>query len=106
MNLLCLFNQIAEKASKIYRRLESLNRKIRRLTRRVESLEIQLQSGLIIMPAFFDYFRNRTGQNVQVSTMFVMLEGEVVSTADDGVQLRESTGDIVLIPFAKITSVQ
>lgn len=106
MNLLHLATQIAANVRKIYNRVESLNRKIRRLSRRVRSLENQLQSGLTNMPGFTEYFSNRTGQTVQVHTMFVTLEGVVVSTADDGVQLREASGDLVLIPFAKITSVQ
>lgn len=95
MNLLSLAIQIAAKLKKVCSKVESLNRKVRRLRRRVESLENQLLTGLTVI-----------GQNVQVNTMFVTIEGVVVSVADDGVQLREASEDIVLIPFAKITSVQ
>lgn len=85
--------------------VDVLSIQTRQLTDRVESLEYQTLTGCIIIPEFIDYFGNRTGQKVQVSTMFVTLEGIVISTSDDGVQLREPSGDIVLIPFSKMTYV-
>lgn len=106
MNLLSLAFQITLKLKKIYLKVESLSREIRRLTQRLNSLENQLVSGLTVIPEFTKYFTNRIGQNVQIQTMLITLQGEVVSVADDGVQIRETSGDIVLIPFAKITSIQ
>lgn len=106
MNLLCIAAQIAARVTEIYNQVESNNRNIIKLSRRVDSLENQLQTGLTIIPEFSNFFNDRIGQNVQISMMFYKIEGVVVSTADDGVQIREASGDIVLIPFSKITSVQ
>ncbi|MGM1045323.1 hypothetical protein SAMN05661091_1976 [Paenibacillus uliginis N3/975] len=98
---MCFFTR----AKKLTRQVEVLSLQTELLTDRVQSLENQLLTGLTIIPSFIDFFGNRTSQRVRVSTMFVTLEGIVIATADDGVQLREPSGDLVLIPFSKINSV-
>ncbi|ANY75441.1 MULTISPECIES: hypothetical protein [Paenibacillus] len=98
--------RLAAKVKALSRQVELLSRQTEHLTERVESLEDQVRTGLIIIPELIEYFGARIGQRVRVGTTFVTLEGVVLATADDGVQLREASGDLVLIPFTNITSVQ
>jgi len=98
--------RLAAKVKALSRQVEHLSRQTEHLTERVESLEDQVRTGLIINPELIEYFVSRTGQKVRVGTTFVTLEGVVLATAEDAVQLREPSGDLVLIPFTNITSVQ
>ncbi|GAB6931542.1 hypothetical protein JCM10914A_55250 [Paenibacillus sp. JCM 10914] len=106
---MCCFlfgRKLAAKVRTLSRQVELLSQQTGELTERVESLESQVISGLPVIPELIHYFEVRTGQQVRVSTTFVTLEGVVLATADDGVQLREASGDLVLIPFSNITYVQ
>ncbi|ANA83207.1 hypothetical protein PVOR_22974 [Paenibacillus vortex V453] len=106
---MCCFlfcRRLAARVKMLTRQVEFLSQQTGQLTERVESLESQVLTGLTIIPELIHYFEVRTGQQVRVSTTFVTLEGVVLATAEDGVQLREASGDLVLIPFANITSVQ
>ncbi|MEK3734523.1 MULTISPECIES: hypothetical protein [Paenibacillus] len=98
--------RLLSRIKSLSRQVELLSSQTGDLTQRVEQLESQLRTGLILNPELTRFFEVRTGQQVRVNTTFVTLEGIVLATAEDGVQLRESSGDIVLIPFASITSVQ
>lgn len=106
---MCCFlfcRRLARRVKMLTRQVELLSQETSQLTERVESLESQVLTGLTINPELTQFFEVRTGQKVRVSTTFVTLEGVVLATAEDGVQLREASGDLVLIPFANITSVQ
>lgn len=106
---MCCFlfcRRFGRRLKELTRQVESLSQQTELLTEQVESLENQLLTGLTINPELTQYFEVRTGQRVRVSTTFVTLEGVVLATAEDGVQLREDSGDLVLIPFSNITSVQ
>jgi len=106
---MCCFlfcRRFGRRLKELTRQVESLSQQTELLTETVESLENQLLTGLTINPELTQYFEVRTGQRVRVSTTFVTLEGIVLATAEDGVQLREDSGDLVLIPFSNITSVQ
>ncbi|WP_106766106.1 hypothetical protein [Paenibacillus faecalis] len=96
--------RLAAKVKKLIREVDLLRRQTETLTDRVESIDNQVLTGQTIVPALIDYFGNRTIQKVQVSTTFVTLEGIVIATAEDGVQIREQSGNLVLIPFSKITA--
>lgn len=98
--------RLAAKVKALTRKVEHLSRQTEHLTERVESLENQIRTGLVAIPELIGYFAARTGRKVRVGTTFVTLEGVVLATAVDGVQLREASGDLVLIPFTNITSVQ
>ncbi|WP_339324773.1 hypothetical protein [Paenibacillus sp. FSL W8-0194] len=98
--------RLAAKVKALTRKVEHLSRQTEHLTERVESLEAQIRTGLVAIPELIRYFEARTGRKVRVGTTFVTLEGVVLATAEDGVQLREASGDLVLIPFTNITSVQ
>lgn len=98
--------RLVSRIKSLTRQVELLSRQIGDLTQRVELLENQIRTGLILNPELTRYFEVRTGQQVRVNTTFVTLEGIILATAQDGVQLRESSGDILLIPFSSITSVQ
>lgn len=106
---MCCFlfcRRLARRVKMLTRQVELLSQETSQLTERVESLESQVLTGLTINPELTQFFEVRTGQKVRVSTTFVTLEGVVLATAEDGAQLREVSGDLVLIPFANITSVQ
>ncbi|GIO96275.1 hypothetical protein J14TS5_13610 [Paenibacillus lautus] len=106
---MCCFlfcRRLARRVQTLTRQVELLSQETSQLTERVESLESQVLTGLTINPELTQFFEVRTGQQVRVSTTFVTLEGVVLANAEDGVQLREASGDLVLIPFANITSVQ
>lgn len=100
------FRELVGRVIKLSRQVEFLRQQTGELSKRVESLESQLLTGLTVNPELLQYFQARIGQQVRVNTTFVTLEGVVLAVAEDGVQLREASGDLVLIPFANITSVQ
>lgn len=98
--------RLAAKVKALSSQIGLLSQQTGQLSERVELLEDQVKTGFIIIPELVEYFEVRTGREVRVNTTFATLEGVVLATAEDGVQLREPSGDLVLIPFANVTSVQ
>lgn len=97
--------QLAAKVRKLSRRVDALSEQVELLTDRVEELEDQVRTGLVIIPELIDFFNSRIGKSVQINTTFATLKGVVLATAVDAVQIREASGDLVLIPFSSITTV-
>ncbi|KKO54476.1 hypothetical protein [Paenibacillus sp. DMB20] len=97
--------RLAAKVKKLSRKVDVLSEQTELLADRVEELEDQVMTGLVVIPELIDFFSSRTGQSVQINTTFATLKGVVLATAVDAVQIRESSGDLVLIPFSSITTV-
>jgi len=83
-----------------------LERQIEELRRRVARLEREVVSDLPPNPALEALFAGQIGQTVSVSTASGTLTGTVVVAGTNAVELRENTGDILIIPYSKITSTQ
>ncbi|KUO96282.1 hypothetical protein [Ferroacidibacillus organovorans] len=92
------------------RELEQENREIERqlheLRERVKRLEAQISSGQPANPALQALFTSKQGQVVTVSTASGTLTGTVTLVGTNAVELTESNGDILVIPYSKITGVQ
>lgn len=92
------------------RELEHENREIERqlheLRERVKRLEAQISSGQPPNPALQALFASKQGQVVTVSTASGTLTGTVTLVGTNAVELTESSGDILVIPYSKITGVQ
>ena len=83
-----------------------LQSQINQLQTQVNQLQEQLQNGIIPNPAMQSFFENRMGSTVTISTQGGTFTGVVTLVGPDAVQIREATGNIVIIPFAQITTVQ
>ncbi|GAB6988876.1 LSm family protein [Paenibacillus pini] len=84
----------------------TLQAQVQHQQEQIDQLQEQVSTGLTTNPELYDYFVHKIGQEVRVDTTSVILTGIVLTVAVDAVELRESGGDIVIIPFAKISSAQ
>jgi uncharacterized protein YlxW (UPF0749 family) len=76
------------------------------LQAQIASLQTQIDSGVTPNPALQSFLQSKQGQTVTVSTPAGNVTGVVILVGTDAVEIRESNGDIVIIPFSKITAVQ
>ena len=83
-----------------------LQTQITQLQTQVNQLQEQLQNGIIPNPALQSFFENEMGSAVTISTQGGTFTGVVTLVGPDAVQIREANGNIVIIPFAQITTVQ
>lgn len=83
-----------------------LEHQIQVLQAQVRKLEQQIASGQPDNPALQSLFKSKQGQTVTVSTASGTLSGTVTLVGTNAVELTESNGDIVIIPYDKITAVQ
>ncbi len=90
----------------IEKELHHQEEQLRALQREVRALKAELASGLPANPALQSYFTSRQGQTVTIATSGGSITGTVTVVGTNAVELIESTGDIVVIPYAKINAVQ
>ncbi|PWI57462.1 hypothetical protein [Sulfoacidibacillus thermotolerans] len=83
-----------------------LEEQIHSIQRELRRLRTSLESGLPANPALETYFSSRQGQIVTVTTSGGTITGTVTEVGTNAVLLTESNGDLVLIPYVKITAVQ
>ncbi|MBP2001347.1 hypothetical protein J2Z69_002390 [Paenibacillus shirakamiensis] len=87
-------------------KVRHLIEEVKELTARLNDLEDRLSSGVFPNPAIVAYLQDKIGQSIHISTASASLEGILVTVATDALEIRESTGDLVLIPFSRITVLQ
>lgn len=92
--------------------LSTLNKEVRKLTKDLATLQAEvaalrtaIESGVIPNPALQTSFQAKLNHIVTVSTRDGNVTGTVTLVGTDAVELRETNGDIVLIPYSKITAV-
>lgn len=83
-----------------------LEHQIHELQEQVRKLERQIASGQPDNPALQALFTSKEGQVVTVGTASATLTGTVTVVGTNAVELTESNGDILIIPYSQITSVQ
>lgn len=76
------------------------------LQAQISNLQTEIESGLTPNPALQSLLQSKQGQTVTVSTPAGNVTGEIILVGTDAVEIRESNGDIVIIPFTKVTAVQ
>ncbi len=73
---------------------------------RVNKLQVEISSGMPNNKGLQAYFGARAGTSVTVTTAAGSLTGTVTAVGTNAVELTESSGDILVIPYSKIQSVQ
>jgi len=96
------WKELKEEIRRLARRIEELES----LADRVARLEEEVMTGITDNPELHAYFAGKIGSEVRVDTASATLQGVVLTVAEDAVELRESGGDLLIIPFSRITSVQ
>ncbi|WDL95160.1 hypothetical protein [Alicyclobacillus sp. ALC3] len=118
--------RLSHQVRHLYRDIEELREEIRRLQTRVAALEAaiavlqteiaalqtevatlrtEIESGIIPNPALQAYFESKLNQTVTVTTPDGNISGVVIVVGTDAVEIREAGGDIVIIPYSKVTAV-
>ena len=99
--------------SKLKREVELLEEKVNELQTDLVALRVEVarlrtevESGLTQNVVMQAYFQSQLNHTVTVSTPDGNITGVVVVVGTDAVELRETNGDIVIIPYSKITAVQ
>ncbi|WP_442603219.1 hypothetical protein [Paenibacillus sp. KN14-4R] len=75
------------------------------MKREIAQINGQLNTLLAPSKAVQSLFESRYGTSTTITTGGGTVSGTVIATGTDFVQILEPTGDIVIIPFANITSV-
>lgn len=88
------------------REVKHLAKSVRHLNARLDELESNLASGLFPNPALQEVLQEKIGQTITVSTASATVEGILLTAGTDALEIRESTGDLVLIPYSRITVLQ
>ncbi|USB32280.1 hypothetical protein [Paenibacillus sp. YPG26] len=91
---------------RLRREVNQLARSVRILTERLDELEENLASGLFANPSLQENLQDKIGQTVTISTASATVEGILLTAGSDALEIRESTGDLVLIPYSRITVIQ
>ncbi|MEC0369308.1 hypothetical protein [Paenibacillus chibensis] len=90
-------------------RIQRLSEKVKKLDElqaTVQMLEEQVLTGLVANPELESFLKLKLGSKVRIETSGTSLQGTVIAVLKDAVQLREANGDLVVIPFSHINSVQ
>lgn len=91
---------------RLRREVRHLKESVRILTERVDDLERELASGIFPNPALQEALQDKVGQTVTVSTPSATVQGTLLTVTSDSLEIRETTGDLVLIPYSSITVLQ
>ena len=86
--------------------VRDLEQEVQALQAEVQALQAEAASGMPANSALTGLFLSKTGQVVTVTTNLETVVGTVTNVAVNAVELTQSNGDIVIIPFSKITSIQ
>ncbi len=86
--------------------IRDLEQEVHALQAEVQVLQAEAASGMPANSALTGLFLSKTGQVVTVTTNLETVVGTVTNVAVNAVELTQSNGDIVIIPFSKITSIQ
>lgn len=100
--------ELKHELHKDFRRLQQdilrIKREILPLQQQMATIQQALESGLISNPALEAFVTSKLNQIVTVTTPSGAITGTVVVIGTDAVELREINGDLVVIPYSKITS--
>lgn len=83
-----------------------LTERVDMLNARIEQLEAEVRSGIVVNPQLQQFLESKIGQYISISTSSVTVLGTVLAVGTDAVEIRETSGDIVIIPFSQISVVQ
>ncbi|MEK5058682.1 hypothetical protein ACFSVM_06300 [Paenibacillus shunpengii] len=83
-----------------------LTERVDMLNARIEQLETEVRSGIVANPPLQQFLESKMGQNISISTSSVTVLGTVLAVGKDAVEIRETSGDIVIIPFSQISVAQ
>ncbi|MFD1677064.1 hypothetical protein [Alicyclobacillus fodiniaquatilis] len=84
----------------------ALEQEVSALSTTVQQLETEIETGITPFPGLQDLLQSAINQVATISTPGGTVSGTVVEVGTDAVLLQESTGDLLVVPFAKITTVQ
>ncbi|WP_211745979.1 bZIP transcription factor [Paenibacillus sp. Marseille-Q4541] len=104
--LFCHSRRLAARVHRLEEKVEELTAKVQLLQHRLSELESEVRSGLTVNPELQTFFDSKIGQNISISTNNVTVIGTVLASGVDAVEIRESNGDIVVIPYANISVAQ
>ena len=83
-----------------------LENEIHELQVAVDSLQEQISSGQPNNPTLQSLFNSKLGQVVTVTVGSSTLTGTVTVVGTNAVELTESSGDVLIIPYSHISAVQ
>lgn len=104
--LIAKFRELRHAVSHLRREVRELRSELHELEARVTLIEEQLITGQRPNPDLQAFFTARLGQIVTVFTSSATLIGTVTEVGTNAVELTESNGDILIIPYSQITAVQ
>lgn len=96
---------IDQSLAQLQQAVTSIDQAISALQQSVSSLETQIESGLTPNPQLQAQLTSLQGQPVTLTTPAGAVSGTVVLVGTDAVEIREANGDIVIVPYSKITTV-
>lgn len=85
--------------------VQSQQVQIQSLQTQLQQLQLAVETGIVPNPALQSLFQQLTGQMVTIATPGGNVTGTVVEAGDDAVVIRESTADLVIIPYSKISGI-
>lgn len=101
-----LEHELRELRHELHHDKAELEQQIQALGQALTALQAEVASGMPANAALQSLFTSKRGQVVTVTTAAETVVGTVTQVAVNAVELVQANGDIVIIPFAKITSVQ
>ncbi|WP_426453030.1 mechanosensitive ion channel domain-containing protein [Paenibacillus sp. S-38] len=76
------------------------------VTSELAELREQLETGLFPQPELRAYLESKLGDTVSITLPDASLQGVVITVGVDAVQIRETSGELVMIPLSQIVAVQ
>lgn len=84
----------------------ALEQAVNALSAAVQQLQTEIETGITPFPELQTLLQSDNNQVETISTPGGTVSGTVVEVGTDAVLLQESTEDLLLVPFAKITLVE
>ncbi|MCF8567630.1 hypothetical protein LLE49_23200 [Alicyclobacillus tolerans] len=91
---------------KLNKEVDLLQSAVSQLNTELAQLRVEVYSGVMPNPGLQASFQSKLDQTVTVSTPDGNITGVVIVVGTDAVELRETTGNIVIIPYSQVTAVQ
>lgn len=91
---------------RLKRKVNELALTVEKLNGRIDEMDRDLVSGIFDNPLLQRFLEAKAGQEIAFSTASSSTEGIIVSAAEDALEIREPTGDLVIAPYSRITVLQ
>lgn len=104
-NLEQVVGPLPQNITDLQQAVASIQQNIASVEQSISTIQTELETGLIANPQMQAALTTLVGKTATLTTSGGSVTGTVILVGTNAVELREANGDIVIIPFSKITTI-